>query len=113
MALFHLLVRECLVRYSGCNQHCENLVPKILFKEANVWSLPNEVFPDSSYKDLCNIIRARMEELLQLILMEMPPSDYHALAPCGLVLTGGTANLPGLDELGQQILRIPVRKADL
>jgi cell division protein FtsA len=67
----------------------------------------------ASYKDLCNIIRARMEELLQLILMEMPPSDYHALAPCGLVLTGGTANLPGLDELGQQILRIPVRKADL
>jgi len=42
--------------------------------------------------------------------MEMPTSDYHALAPCGLVLTGGTANLPGLDELGQSILRIPVRK---
>jgi cell division protein FtsA len=32
------------------------------------------------------------------------------LAPCGLVLTGGTANLPGLDELGQSLLRIPVRK---
>jgi cell division protein FtsA len=64
----------------------------------------------ASYKDLCNIIRARMEELLQLILMEMPTSDYHSLAPCGLVLTGGTANLPGLDELGQSILRIPVRK---
>jgi cell division protein FtsA len=64
----------------------------------------------ASHKDLCNIIRARTEELLQLILMEMPTSDYHALAPCGLVLTGGTANLPGLDELGQSLLRIPVRK---
>jgi cell division protein FtsA len=64
----------------------------------------------ASYKDLCNIIRARMEELLQLILLEMPTSDYHTLAPCGLVLTGGTANLPGLDELGQSILRTPVRK---
>jgi len=64
----------------------------------------------ASYKDLCNIIRARMEELLQLILMEMPTSDYNALAPCGLVLTGGTANLPGLDELGQSVLRIPVRQ---
>jgi cell division protein FtsA len=64
----------------------------------------------ASYKDLCGIIRARMEELLQLILLEMPTSDYHTLAPCGLVLTGGTANLPGLDELGQAILRIPVRK---
>jgi cell division protein FtsA len=64
----------------------------------------------ASYKDLCNIIRARMEELLQLILMEMPTSDYNALAPCGLVLTGGTANLPGLDELAQSLLRIPVHK---
>jgi cell division protein FtsA len=64
----------------------------------------------ASYKDLCNIIRARMEELLQLILLEMPTSDYHTLAPCGLVLTGGTSNLSGLDELGQSLLRIPVRK---
>ena len=64
----------------------------------------------ASYKDLCNIIRARMEELLQLILLEMPTSDYNTLAPCGLVLTGGTANLTGLDELGQSILHIPVRK---
>jgi len=64
----------------------------------------------ASYKDLCNIIRARMEELLQLILLEMPTSDYNNLAPCGLVLTGGTANLAGLDELGLSMLRIPVRK---
>jgi len=64
----------------------------------------------ASYKDLCNIIRARMEELLQLILAEMPTSDYRSLAPCGLVLTGGSSNLPGLDELGQALLRIPVRR---
>jgi len=64
----------------------------------------------ASYKDLCSIIRARMEELLQLILLEMPTSDYNTLAPCGLVLTGGTSNLSGLDELGQSMLRIPVRK---
>ena len=64
----------------------------------------------ASYKDLCNIIRARMEELLQLILLEMPTSDYHGLAPCGLVLTGGTSNLSGIDELGQQMLKMPVRR---
>jgi cell division protein FtsA len=64
----------------------------------------------ASYKDLCNIIRARMEELLQLVLLEMPTSDYQNLVPCGLVLTGGTANLSGLDELGRSVLQIPVRK---
>jgi cell division protein FtsA len=64
----------------------------------------------ASYKDLCNIIRARMEELLQLILLEMPNSDYQNLVPCGLVLTGGTSNLSGLDDLGQTTLQIPVRQ---
>ncbi|MFO7774141.1 MAG: cell division protein FtsA [Dehalococcoidia bacterium] len=64
----------------------------------------------ASYKDLCNVIRARMEELLQLILLEMPTSDYHGLAPCGVVLTGGTSNLSGLDDLGQQMLQMPVRR---
>jgi cell division protein FtsA len=85
-----------------------NVTPTLEFDE-NV-QVGTENGHSASYKDLCNIIRARMEELLQLILMEMPTSDYHSLAPCGLVLTGGTANLPGLEESGQSLLRIPVRK---
>ena len=64
----------------------------------------------ASYRDLCSIIRSRMEELLQLILLEMPTTDYRALAPCGLVLTGGTSNLNGLDELGHAVLNMPVRR---
>jgi len=64
----------------------------------------------ASYRDLCDIIRSRMEELFELILLEMPTTDYRSLAPFGMVLTGGTANLTGLDELGRSVLRIPVRK---
>jgi cell division protein FtsA len=64
----------------------------------------------ASYRDLCDIIRSRMEELLQLILLELPTTDYRSLAPCGLVLTGGTANLTGLDELGCSMLQMPVRQ---
>ena len=84
-----------------------NVTPTLELDEAAQVGIENG--HSASYKDLCHIIRARMEELLQLILMEMPTSDYNALAPCGLVLTGGTANLPGLDELGQSLLRLPVR----
>ncbi len=62
-----------------------------------------------SYRDLCNIIRVRMEELMRLILLEMPSSNYTSLAPSGLVLCGGTSNLPGLEALARSILRIPVR----
>jgi cell division protein FtsA len=62
-----------------------------------------------SYQDLCDIIRARVEEILKLILLEMPNSEYEALVPAGLVLTGGTSNLVGMATLGRDILRLPVR----
>jgi len=62
-----------------------------------------------SYQDLCDIIRARVEEILRLILLELPHSEYETLVPAGLVLTGGCANLSGIAELGQDILQLPVR----
>ncbi|MBI2857001.1 MAG: cell division protein FtsA [Chloroflexi bacterium] len=62
-----------------------------------------------SYVELCNIMRARMEETLRLILLEMPTSEYMQLAPAGLVLTGGSSSVPGFAELAQETLRIPVR----
>lgn len=62
-----------------------------------------------SYQDLCDIIRARVEEILKLILLEMPNSEYESLVPAGLVLTGGSSNLSGIATLGQDILRLPVR----
>ncbi len=62
-----------------------------------------------SYQDLCDIVRARVEEVLKLILLEMPSSEYEALVPAGLVLTGGSSNLSGIAALGRDILRLPVR----
>jgi len=62
-----------------------------------------------SYQDLCDILRARVEEILRLILLEMPRSEYEAFVPGGLVLTGGSANIAGAEVLGRDILRLPVR----
>jgi cell division protein FtsA len=62
-----------------------------------------------SYQDLCDIIRARVEEIMRLIMLELPRSEYAALVPAGLVLTGGSSNLSGIDALGRQILQLPVR----
>ncbi len=50
-----------------------------------------------------------MEELVRLIMMELPRTDYARFIPAGLVLTGGTANLPGIAELAQEVARVPVR----
>jgi cell division protein FtsA len=62
-----------------------------------------------SYQDLCDIIRARVEEILRLILLELPSSNYESLVPAGLVLTGGSSNLSGIETLGRDILKLPVR----
>ena len=62
-----------------------------------------------SYQDLCDILRARVEEILRLILLEMPRSEYESFVPGGLVLTGGSSNLSGVEVLGRDILRLPVR----
>ena len=62
-----------------------------------------------SYRDLSEIIRIRVEELLRLVVLELPRTDYASLIPSGLVITGGTANLPGIAELGRQATRLPTR----
>ena len=62
-----------------------------------------------SYQDLCDIIRARVEEIIRLVLLELPRSGYETLVPAGLVLTGGSSNLSGIEALGRDILQLPVR----
>jgi cell division protein FtsA len=61
------------------------------------------------YRDLCDIVRLRVEELLRLIVMELPDDIGVKLVPAGLVLTGGSANLPGIAELATQIAKVPSR----
>jgi cell division protein FtsA len=62
-----------------------------------------------SYKGLRDIIIARMDELLRLIALELPNGEQKALAPGGLVLTGGSSNLAGIAQFGEGILKMPVR----
>jgi cell division protein FtsA len=62
-----------------------------------------------SYRDLCDIVHARVEELMRLVVLELPRSDYSKLIPAGIVVTGGGANMPGIVELTQSITRLPVR----
>jgi cell division protein FtsA len=64
---------------------------------------------DVSYRELAEIIRMRVEELIRLIVLELPQSDCAKFIPAGIVLTGGSANLPGIAELGREITRLPVR----
>ena len=88
-----------------------NVYPEVLNKNQES-TLTVEDGHSVSYRDLCNIIKVRMEELLRLILLEMPDSNYASIAPSGLVLTGGCSNLAGLESLAKQTIRIQTRVGD-
>ena len=60
-------------------------------------------------KILCEIVQARMEEILLLIQEENKHVGFERKLGAGLVLTGGTAQLDGLVELAEEKMDLPVR----
>jgi cell division protein FtsA len=62
-------------------------------------------------KLLAEIIQARVEELFEMVHEEIKKSGYDGLLPAGLVVTGGSAELPGILELAGQTLDLPARIA--
>ncbi len=59
--------------------------------------------------EICDIIEPRVEEMLQMVLQEIKQSGYADSTTAGVVLTGGTALLPGLVELAEEVFRLPAR----
>jgi cell division protein FtsA len=62
-------------------------------------------------QDLAHIIEARVSEIFTLTLQEIKRSGYDGLLPAGMVLTGGTAALPGIKRVASDVLHMPVRTA--
>ncbi len=58
---------------------------------------------------LCEILQARCEEILEMVVSEVKRSVHDDILSAGLVLTGGTANLQGIDVLAEQVSGMPVR----
>lgn len=64
-----------------------------------------------SRKELAHIIEARVEEIFVLVLQEIKRSGYDGLLPAGMILTGGSSQLPGIRNLASKVLELPVRIA--
>lgn len=62
-----------------------------------------------SRRMLCEIIQARTEELLEMVITDVTRSVDIELISAGLVLTGGTARLPAVDLLAEQVTGLPAR----
>ena len=58
---------------------------------------------------LAEVIEARFSEIFYLIKDNIEKSGYGPTSTTGVVLTGGSSLLSGLDVLAEQVLKIPVR----
>lgn len=59
---------------------------------------------------LGEIIEPRVEEIFRLAHREIIKSGYEDLLAAGIVLTGGTAILEGITELGEHVFDMPIRR---
>ncbi len=64
-----------------------------------------------SHQNLAAVIEPRVEELLALVANVIADSGFEQRLSSGVVMTGGSAMLPGLTELGEDIFLKQVRVA--
>ncbi len=61
---------------------------------------------------LAEILEPRVEEIFSLVNREISKSGYGDLIASGVVITGGSAILPGMPELAEQVFNLPVRRGN-
>src|SRR5687767_13606759 len=62
-----------------------------------------------SRQTLAEVIEPRAEELFALVQQVLRESGFEELLSSGVVLTGGSATMQGMVELGEEIFHMPVR----
>jgi cell division protein FtsA len=95
---------------------------EVLVEHGHAWSVqvgPEERFTVESFGEnaplsvprwkLAEIIEARVEEIFTMVGQEIKRSGYDGLLPAGVVISGGVAQLPGVSEVGREVLGLPVR----
>jgi cell division protein FtsA len=65
-----------------------------------------------SRQALAGVIEPRVEEIFSLVHQVIRDSGYEELLSSGIVLCGGSAVMPGMVELGEDIFLKPVRKGN-
>jgi cell division protein FtsA len=62
-----------------------------------------------SIQTLAEVIEPRVVELYELVLQELRRSGMEEMIASGIVITGGSAMMRGMIELGEEIFHMPVR----
>ena len=95
---------EIKCRYGCALSHLAD--PESTLEVAGVDDRPSR---ELSRRALADVIQARVEELYELIQTELRRTRFEDLLSSGIVLTGGTASMPGMTELGEELFHMPVR----
>ncbi len=59
---------------------------------------------------LSEILEPRVEEIFQLVHREVERNGFSELLTSGVVITGGSTLLPGMTDLAEEIMGVPVRR---
>lgn len=87
-------------------QHA-NLRPDVHKK--NVTIKVNSKSYNFEFEEISVIVEARVDELFEYVDKELHKIKRSRKLPGGIVITGGTAKLPGIDEFARQKLQLPAR----
>ncbi len=67
---------------------------------------PDRIVPK---RIIAEIIQPRMEEIFELVSQELKMSGTEGKIASGVVVTGGAALIPGIEEVVEKVLKLPVR----
>lgn len=65
-----------------------------------------------SRREVSEVLAARADEILGMVLTEIKRSGYDGILPAGVVLCGGTTQLAGMKSFAREVLNLPVRIGD-
>lgn len=78
-------------------------------RKTNVMVKVGDKAHNFQFEEITMIAEARVEELLEYIDKELNKIKRSRKLPGGIVLVGGTAKIPGLDEFAREKLQLPAR----
>ncbi len=86
-------------------------IPERVAADEAVWT---QVFGEKSERSfsrryICEVLQARAEDMFAFIEEKLREGEQFDRLPAGVVLTGGSSQLPGMAEVGRNLLRMPVR----
>ena len=93
------------------HEHGHAVPDEVLKSEkVNIGELdPTQEGTDFPRRELAEIIEARLEEIFDLVQKELRRLERARLLPAGIVLTGGTANIPGIVDVARRSFKLPVQ----